>query len=123
MDTTIKTGLNAAGAAALPIGACVPACPVLDQAKRTQDLAAGLSTLLSLVSLDDAEAEAAEFEGAEHQRALSPQARYELVQMAIAVARDIADGSARHHQWADRHAAVTTATCAAVDALGAKGQG
>lgn len=111
------TGLDEAGAAASAVSdmnAHVPAAPVRALVQRTQDLAAGIATVLALVDRDDFAAEMAEFEGAAYQRVLSPQDRCELLKMAIAVARDIADSSARHHQWADRHAVVVSATAMAL---------
>jgi hypothetical protein len=109
--TTNITGLDEAGAAASAVSNMndyVPAAPVRALAQRTQDLAAGIATVLALVDRDDFAAELAAFEGADHQRALSPQDRCELLKLAIAVARDIADSSARHHLWVDRHAVVVS---------------
>ncbi|WP_294000222.1 hypothetical protein [Sphaerotilus sp.] len=111
MFDNIESGPDVAGGAASParnLNTYVPAAPVQTEAKRTQDLAAGLATVLALLDRDELAVELAEFDGIEVKRAFSAQDRCELMQMSIAVARDIAESAARHRQWADRHAVVVS---------------
>jgi Mg2+ and Co2+ transporter CorA len=77
--------------------------PVARHLAVTQDIAAGIATVLELVEREGLAAEDASLEAREYTPTLMPHEIDELMKLVIAASRSLAEQAERMQQWAGKH--------------------